>query len=221
MKKNTFLIVLACWMQCLGLFATELENLKVEYATCPMGIDVSTPRFSWQMKAGENEYGIRQNAYQIWVYDEQGTCVWDSKKIADDRSLNIEYAGTPLLPETRAGGAWMYNCSLGIQPDTDNPGFKHFFLKPEPDPTGEMKYARGHYDSMYGRIESGWEILPQSVKYTFTIPANTSATVCLPASGFKNIRMNRSTLQEGKDFQSENGFIRMELESGTYEIEIN
>lgn len=53
------------------------------------------------MKAGENEYGIRQNAYQIWVYDEQGTCVWDSKKIADDRSLNIEYAGTPLLPETR------------------------------------------------------------------------------------------------------------------------
>ena len=65
MKKNTFLIVLACWMQCLGLFATELENLKVEYATCPMGIDVSTPRFSWQMKAGENEYGIRQNAYQI------------------------------------------------------------------------------------------------------------------------------------------------------------
>ena len=59
MKKNTFLIVLAYWMQCLGLFATELENLKVEYATCPMGIDVSTPRFSWQMKAGENEYGIR------------------------------------------------------------------------------------------------------------------------------------------------------------------
>ena len=119
-----------------------------------------------------------------------------------------------------AVGAWMYNCSLGIQPDTDNPGFKHFFLKPEPDPTGEMKHARGYYDSMYGRIESGWEILPQSVKYTFTIPANTSATVCLPASGFKNIRMNRSTLQEGKDFQSENSFIRMELESGTYEVEI-
>ena len=101
MKNHSLLLLLICWMQCLGLFATELENLKVEYATCPMGIDVSTPRFSWQMKAGENEYGIRQNAYQIWVYDEQGTCVWDSKKIAADRSRNIEYARANFLQDTR------------------------------------------------------------------------------------------------------------------------
>lgn len=167
---------------------------------------------------------LQQTSYPSWLYSiEQGaTTIWER--------LN-SYTHTDGFGENNrmnsfnhysfgAVGAWMYNCSLGIQPDTDNPGFKHFFLKPEPDPTEEMKYARGHYDSMYGRIESGWEIKPQSVKYTFTIPANTSATVCLPASGFKNIRMNRSTLQEGKDFQSENSFIRMELESGTYEVEI-
>ena len=41
-----------------------------------------------------------------------------------------------------AVGAWMYNYSLGIERDENSPGFKHFILRPEPDPTRLI--GRGH-----------------------------------------------------------------------------
>lgn len=48
---------------------------------------------------------------------------------------------------------------------------KHFILKPAIDLAGKMKYAKGYYDSMYGRIESGWEIENEIIRYTFNIMA--------------------------------------------------
>ena len=87
-----------------------------------------------------------------------------------------------------AVGAWMYNYSLGIQRDETSPGFKQFVLKPMPDPTGKMTYARGYYDSMYGRIESGWKVESGVIRYTFTVPANTTATLYLPAASLRDVR---------------------------------
>jgi alpha-L-rhamnosidase len=74
-----------------------------------------------------------------------------------------------------AVAAWMNSYSLGIQRDEKSPGFKHFILQPTPDPTGEMKYAKGHYDSVYGRIESAWKTTPIGWEFETTIPPNTSA----------------------------------------------
>jgi alpha-L-rhamnosidase len=86
-----------------------------------------------------------------------------------------------------AVGAWMYGYSLGIRRDEDAPGFKHFILQPEPDPTGSMTFARGHYESMYGRIESAWESLDSAVVYNFTVPSNTKATLILKAHSLEGI----------------------------------
>ena len=115
-----------------------------------------------------------------------------------------------------AVGSWMYNCSLGIQPDNRDPGFRHFFLKPVPDPTGGMTYARGYYDSMYGRIESSWEILSDGVRYSFVVPANTSATVCLPAENAARVKVDG----QEHDCAVKDGYVRMELESGRYVLEV-
>lgn len=89
-----------------------------------------------------------------------------------------------------AVGAWLFDTSLGIRRDEDNPGFKHFYLRPVPDfgangaylNTGDnITYAKGHYDSMYGRIESSWRYFNKGwYRYQFTVPANTTATVILP-----------------------------------------
>ena len=79
----------------------QLKRLQVEYAVTPLGIDVENPRFSWQMEGDTDERGLLQTARQIVVIDEAGVQVWDSKKITDDQSLNIEYAGLPLKAATR------------------------------------------------------------------------------------------------------------------------
>ena len=64
------------------------------------------------------------------------------------------------------------------------------YLKPAIDLAGKMKYAKGYYDSMYGRIESGWEIENEIIRYTFNIPGNTSALLYLPASSVKDVKEN-------------------------------
>ena len=70
--------------------------------------------------------------------------------------------------------------SLGIDRDPAQPGFKHFILRPEADPTGQMTWAKGWYDTPYGRISSGWKRSGGKVEYEFTIPEGCSATLRLP-----------------------------------------
>ena len=123
-----------------------------------------------------------------------------------------------------AVGSWMYNYSLGIQRDEAFPGFKHFILKPAIDLAGKMKYAKGYYDSMYGRIESGWEIENEIIRYTFNIPGNTSALLYLPASSVKDVKENGKGILKkstGIKFIGENnGKVILELESGGYQFEV-
>ncbi len=78
----------------------ELSNLRCEYRTAPLGLDVAQPRLSWINTATER--GARQTAYQILVASspellakDQGD-LWDSGKIASDQQNQIEYAGKPL-----------------------------------------------------------------------------------------------------------------------------
>jgi alpha-L-rhamnosidase len=122
-----------------------------------------------------------------------------------------------------AVGAWMYDHSLGIQRDENHPAFKHFILRPEPDPTEKMTYAKGYYDSMYGRIESCWSINKNCYLYNFTIPANTSATLELKAHSINNIIENNKSfkLSKGVKFIKEkDGKFIFELQPGTYNIQV-
>lgn len=77
---------------------------------------------------------------------------------------------------------WMINTMAGIIPDKENPGFKHFYLRPVPEFNGRINKAETEYESLYGKIESKWEISEdrKEIIYEFDIPANSSATLQLP-----------------------------------------
>ena len=79
----------------------SIENLQVEYQSQPLGIDIATPRISWQMVAGSNKRGIYQTAYQISVTDESGREVWDTGKVESNISLGVTYAGQNLQQSTK------------------------------------------------------------------------------------------------------------------------
>lgn len=101
-----------------------------------------------------------------------------------DGSLNHYAYGAP--------AQWLYTNVLGIRSDKENPGFKHFSIRPEV--TDRWSYAKGAYESMYGRIEVSWKHEENGYSYHIRIPANTTATVELP------------------------GMECMELESGEYDF---
>ena len=70
--------------------------------------------------------------------------------------------------------AWLFDTMCGIRVDGEN----HFAIAPHPG--GHFTRAKAVYDSVYGRVESGWEKTPDGWHYTITIPANCTAELHLP-----------------------------------------
>ncbi len=75
---------------------------------------------------------------------------------------------------------WMFSCMLGIRPFESDPGYHSFELSPRVG--GSFTFVRGHFDSVYGRIESAWQITEDGTRFDFTVPANTRARLMLPVS---------------------------------------
>lgn len=181
---------------------------------------------AWVSKAlSDNGYSnlayhlLQQTTYPSWLYPiEQGaTTIWER---LNSFTHTDGFGGNNGMNSFNhysfgAVGAWMYNYSLGITRDENSPGFKHFILQPEPDTTGKMTYAKGYYNSMYGRIESSWERNDNTCNYRFVVPANTSATVYMSASGEKDVT------ESGKQASKATGikFLRMEKGKAVFEVE--
>ncbi|MCI8497764.1 MAG: family 78 glycoside hydrolase catalytic domain, partial [Clostridiales bacterium] len=84
--------------------SAAIVKLQTEYTSNPIGMDKTTPRFSWQMT--DLIRGQRQTAYQIMVADSAqnlaaGNYVWDSGKVESDLSVSIPYEGPALKATTR------------------------------------------------------------------------------------------------------------------------
>ncbi len=170
---------------------------------------------------------LQQTAYPSWLYSvEQGaTTIWER---LNSYTHEDGFGGNNRMNSFNhysfgAVGAWMYNYSLGIERDEDSPGFKRFVLKPEVDATGGMTYAEGYYDSMYGHIESGWRVEKDAVIYQCAVPANTTATLYLPAASVKNIVEGNKALKKSKGIEyvgTEGGKVVLRLLSGRYSFKI-
>ena len=146
-------------------------------------------------------YRLLQNeAYPSWLYPvtQGATTIWER---LNSYTQTDGFGGNNSMNSFNhysfgAVGQWLINRCLGIERDEQQPGFKHFYLRPVADPTGQMTYARGHYDSPYGRIESGWERKADGViEYTFTIPEGTTATVILPGQKPRLMTAGKYTLR--------------------------
>ncbi|MCL5019152.1 MAG: glycoside hydrolase family 78 protein, partial [Patescibacteria group bacterium] len=122
--------------------------------------------------------------------------------------------GTRSLNHPMQGGfdAWFYQGIGGINPDPDNPGFKHIILQPQI--IKGLTYAKAHYNSIFGLIKSEWQIVENALILNVTVPANTSATIYVPAKNADSITEN------GKPAASSDGikFLRMENDKTIFKI---
>jgi alpha-L-rhamnosidase len=111
---------------------------------------------------------------------------------------------------------WMMAHCLGIQRNEARPGYKHFFLQPE---VGEqLDFAKGGFETMHGKVESGWKKRGNTIVYQMTIPANTTATIKLLNA--RNVKVE--TGQVGIISQNrESDTQYYEVSSGRYIFEVN
>jgi alpha-L-rhamnosidase len=77
-------------------------------------------------------------------------------------------------------GEWLFRHVAGIELDPETPGFQKFVLRPF---LGEgLDSARGSYRTMHGEIVSDWKRNGDKLTWNIRVPANTSATVYIPAA---------------------------------------
>ena len=111
-----------------------------------------------------------------WWIEQGATTLWETWRGVASRN-HIMYGDI---------SAWFYKALAGINPDSTNPGFKHFIIRPHP--VGDLTFARGEYNSIHGKIVSDWKIEHGQLCLRVVVPANTTATVFVPNAKLAEIR---------------------------------
>jgi alpha-L-rhamnosidase len=113
----------------------------------------------------------------------------------------------------------MYNHVAGILPD--GVGFKKIIVRPRPG--GELTSAKLSYRSIRGMIVSDWKLENGKFILAVEVPANTTATVCLPSAAIDTATENGKPLKDAAAITSprvEDGELKCNVGSGKYLFEI-
>ena len=110
--KRILLFVTICFMT-ISLFALEVNNLKTQAYTNPIGLDITTPSFSWMLSSTER--GVMQVSYNIKVSTERdfSDVAWESGTVESNQSADVQAKG--FSPKARTRYYWQVTV-------TDNKG---------------------------------------------------------------------------------------------------
>lgn len=106
MKNIYCSILLILIISCQSLSPVEVSGLRCEALENPLGIDNTSPHFSWLLKSRDE--GCQQTAYQILVasskqlLDEGKADLWNTEKTVSDQSIWIPYQGATLSSKSYA-----------------------------------------------------------------------------------------------------------------------
>jgi len=126
----------------------KIKDLKCEYETNPIGMDVLSPHLSWRIESEQR--GIMQTAYRILIADSkerllQGSnLIWDSGKVISSKSTGISYKGPELLSRKRYYWKVMiWSTELYKSEWSKSAFFEMGLLKPEDWKSGWITYVTG------------------------------------------------------------------------------
>ncbi len=116
---------------------------------------------------------------------------------------------------------WLFTQAAGI--DTEGPGFKHIIIRPEiVDPSHGFDWVNATYASIRGKITSSWKLNGDQFTLDVAIPANTTATVYLPAKPGSRVLEGGQAIERVrgvKFLRQEGDRALLEIGSGKYRFE--
>jgi len=119
-----------------------------------------------------------------------------------------------------AVGDWMYQTIGGIS--AAEPGYKHSVIAPTPG--GGLTSATVSHDSVYGTIASDWTLTGGRLALTVDVPANTTATVKVPAKNVHEVLEGTVSASSAAGVSSvtfASGVATIEVGSGHYAFTAN
>ncbi|WP_328752396.1 glycoside hydrolase family 78 protein [Streptomyces sp. NBC_00285] len=189
-----------------------------------LGVNVLAPVLTAEGQAELAYKVVHQDAMPSWLYSVKNgaTTVWERWN-----SYSKENGFGPVEMNSfnhYSYGAiveWMYESMAGIARDPAHPGFKHFFLRPHLDPTGEITRVSGSHRSPYGEILSEWAVRDSEFAYRVAVPANSTATLRVPTADPGSVCEGHTPLSRVRGVTYlgfEDGTASFELPSGRYEL---
>ncbi|MEA2064584.1 MAG: glycoside hydrolase family 78 protein [Gemmatimonadota bacterium] len=112
---------------------------------------------------------------------------------------------------------WLYRFVAGVDLDPKVPGFRSIVIHPYPG--GSLEYAGAEYNSIHGKILSEWRRKGDSFELDIMVPANTCATVYVPADEETTVTesgMPADSAQGVTLLNRENGYAVFAVGSGIY-----
>lgn len=144
-----------------------------------------------------------QRDYPSWGYmlEKGATTIWelwngDTADPAMNSGNHVMLVGDVVI--------WLYEYLAGIQPDPEQPAFKHIIMKPWP--VRDLAFVKAAHRSPYGLIASHWRMSGGQFDWEITVPANTTATVYVPADSEGGVAEGGRPASRARGVQ----FVRME-----------
>ena len=199
------------------------ENIQAKgghLSTGFVGVSYLLPVLTQWGKADTAYRLLLQDTFPSWLFSvKQGaTTIWErwdgwtpEKGFQDPGMNSFNHYSLGSCGEYLFGGVG------GIRPAS--PGYKTILIQPVI--RNGLTWANARYDSIQGRIATFWKVEGKRLALEVTVPANTTATVCVPAKGVASVTEGGkpATQVEGvKYLRQEKDEAIFEVGSGTYKF---
>jgi alpha-L-rhamnosidase len=163
---------------------------------------------------------LLQDTYPSWLYPVKmgATTIWE-RWDGEKPDSSFETPGMNSFNHYSYGaiGDWMYRKMAGLDTYEDGVGYKH--IKIQPHIGGGFTNASASLQTYYGKVSNSWKIDNDRVLMDVEIPANTTATVYIPAANADAVTesaIKLSSINEIKVTGIEDGYVVVQLGSGVY-----
>ncbi len=207
--------------------ADMIRENEVRMATGFLGTKHLLPVLS---ACGHNDLAgrlLQSRRFPSWGYEiENGaTTIWERwNSFTKDEGF---MAGMNSFSHYSFGAVceWMFTTLAGI--DQGAPGFAEVVIRPAPQTresnpeTPPIDWVRAEYDSIRGRIASHWRRQADRFLLDVVVPANTAATVDIPASTVTAVTESGLPLDQAPGVrvqESRSGRVRVSIGGGKYQF---
>jgi alpha-L-rhamnosidase len=166
---------------------------------------------------------LLQETYPSWLYPvtKGATTIWERW---DGIRTNGDFQATTMNSFNHyaygAIGDWMYRVMVGLDTE-DGEGIGYKKIRIQPHIGGKFTSASASYETPYGKLSSGWKIQDKQLVLSAVIPANTTATIYIPANAAEEITENGQGLTAVKNMRvvgKEKEYVIVKVGSGKYEF---
>jgi alpha-L-rhamnosidase len=165
---------------------------------------------------------LMQETYPSWLYPVKmgATTIWERwDGIKPDSTFQSASMNSFNHYAYGAIGDWMYRTVAGIREDA--PGYKKMIIQPHTDSL--LTEAKASLQTYYGKVSSAWKVQNGQWTLEVEIPANTTATIYVPAPNADAVLENGKTVAASADIivaGTEQGYVLLKVGSGKYQFTV-